>query len=49
MLLAGGVDRPKAIDVRDPFDNSLVDTVPRRPATSKPRSRQRGGDAPPAG
>jgi glyceraldehyde-3-phosphate dehydrogenase (NADP+) len=29
MLLAGEwVDRPKTIDVRDPFDNSLVDTVP---------------------
>lgn len=29
MLLAGEwVDRPKTVDVRDPFDNSLVDTVP---------------------
>jgi glyceraldehyde-3-phosphate dehydrogenase (NADP+) len=29
MLLAGSwVDRPKTIDVRDPFDDSLIDTVP---------------------
>jgi glyceraldehyde-3-phosphate dehydrogenase (NADP+) len=29
MLLAGAwVDRPERIEVRDPFDNSLVDTVP---------------------
>jgi acyl-CoA reductase-like NAD-dependent aldehyde dehydrogenase len=30
MLLAGEwVDREKTIEVRDPFDNSVVDTVPR--------------------
>ena len=29
MLLAGQwVDREKTIDVRDPFDDSLIDTVP---------------------
>ncbi|MFI5143095.1 MAG: aldehyde dehydrogenase family protein [Thermoanaerobaculales bacterium] len=33
MLLAGAwVDRDAKIDVRDPFDNSLVDTVPRATA-----------------
>jgi len=33
MLLAGQwVDRDKTIEVRDPFDNSLVDTVPRATA-----------------
>ena len=33
MLLAGQwVDRDKPIDVRDPFDNSLIDTVPRATA-----------------
>ncbi|HOW85851.1 MAG TPA: aldehyde dehydrogenase family protein [Candidatus Aminicenantes bacterium] len=33
MLLAGEwVDRAKAIEVRDPFDNSLIDTVPRADA-----------------
>ncbi len=37
MLLAGEwVDREKTIDVRDPFDNSLVDTVPA--ATHSPAS-----------
>ena len=33
MLLGGEwVDRDKRIEVRDPFDNSLIDTVPRATA-----------------